>query len=326
MKTFFTVLKNDYLRTVPRVVPLIFVTAFTLLSIVLGVHMTGVQQVKGHVAIISENSEAAIPQSTKQLDIKVVTEKPPYSALVEQKYDAYVTIDANGNYSVETLLSEDYKNMILLLLENPNAQIGDIKAARGVGVNIIGFMMMFMLMISFGNLFVFADDKEQGQLKRVATTPASFGAYLAAHVVYCLSILLPEYLLLVILKLFGSNIGFSLPQYAGLMLILGLMGISFGLLLHTFIHKPDNANMLGNSVTILTSILAGSFYSFTKNNTVLEKITMVLPQKDFMDFALYMQNGEAAKHIWPMAYVAAFILVLFVLSCVVLRSMYVKKV
>ena len=326
MKTFFAVLKNNYLRTVPRVVPMIFITAFTLLSTILGVHMTGVQQVKGHIAVITENATNADAQYSRYLDVKTFSEKPPYSSLVEQKYDAYVTIDENGAYSIETLKNDDYKKLLATLLESPNAEIPADKTARGVGVNILGFMMMFLLMISLTNLFAFADDKEQGQLRRLAAAPAPFGAYLAAHCVYALSLLLPEYILLVILKMCGRDIGFTLPQYAGLMLLLGFLGISFGLLLNTLIKKPDNANMLGNSVTVLSSILAGSFYSFSKDSPMLDKITTLLPQKDFMDFAIRLQNGEAASHLLPLIYVVAFALILFTVSCVILQGMYVKKI
>jgi ABC-2 type transport system permease protein len=132
--------------------------------------------------------------------------------------------------------------------------------------------------------------------------------------------------MLVVLKLCGWNIGFSLLQYAGLMIAIGFLGISFALLLHTFIKKPDNANMLGNSVTVLTSILAGGFYSFSKNNAVLDNIIKLVPQKEIMDFAQYLQNGNAGQHVWPILYVIAFALVLFVFSCTVLRRMYVKKI
>ena len=235
-------------------------------------------------------------------------------------------IGGSGDYAVETLRNDDFKNMLLMLLNNPNASIDTSKTERGVGVNILGFMMMFLLMLSFGNLFAFADDKEQGQLRRIAASPASFGWYLAAHFIYCLSFLLPEYILLVILKFCGYNLGFTLVQYALLMLILASLGVSFGLFLNTLFHKPDNANMLGNSVTVLTSILAGSFYSFSRNNEFLDKITKLIPQKDFMDFAQYLQNGEAAGHFWPIIYVVGFTLTLLVFSCLTLRRMYVKKV
>lgn len=327
MRTFLAVFKNNWLRTVPRVVPVIVFTAVTLASILFSVYITGMQQVKAHVVFIQENgSSTAVPESSQALDVAVMSEKPPRSSLVEQKYDAYVTADGAGNYQIETLRSDNFKSMLLLLLQNPSADISAFQTDRGVGVNIIGFMMMFLLMIAFFNLFAFADDKEQGQLRRIAAAPASFGWYLAAHCVYCLFMLLPEYLLLVVLKLCGWDIGFSLLQYAGLMAVLAFLGISFALLLHTLIKKPDNANMLGNSVTVLTSVLAGSFYSLSKNNAVLDSIIKVIPQKKLMDFAESLQSGGATEHWGSIAYVVAFSLVMFVFSCAVLHRMYVKKV
>lgn len=326
MRTFFTVLKNNYLRTAPRIAAVIVITLITLASVFIAVYVTRIQQVKGHIALIAQSGAAELPKSSDHLAITVVSEKPPRSDLVKQKYDAFVTVDADGTYDIETLRSDDFKNLILYLLADPDADVPALQTDRGTGVNIIGFMMMFLLMFAFANLFAFADDKEQGQLKRIAASPASFGGYLVAHCVYCLSLLTPEFLLLALLKGCGWDIGFSLWQYAYLMAALGFFGISFALLLHTLIKKPDHANMLGNAVMVLTSILSGSFYSFSKSNAVVDHLLKLLPQKQFMNFAQYLQNGSALSHMGPLLYVIGFALALFVFSCAVLRSLYVKKV
>ncbi|MGC6174686.1 ABC transporter permease [Lacrimispora sp. 38-1] len=326
MRTFRTTITNIYERTIPRIVTLILLTAFTLASMVLAVHLTEVQQVKGRIVLVTDKSAETLPQSPARLNIVVSPEKPPHSALVEQKYDAYVTIGKNGDYQIETLRSDSYKNMVLTLLKNPDAILKDSKTARGVGANIIGFMMMFLLMEVFANLFAFADDKEQGQLRRITAAPVSFSGYLAAHCVYCLSMFLPEYILLIILKYCGFDIGFTLLQYAGLLAVMGLFGISFALVLNTLINKPDNASMLGRSVIVLTSMLAGSFYLFTKKNMLLDLIIKVLPQKQFMNFVEYMERGEAWQHSFSIIYVIALSIVLFLVSCSVLRMKYMKRV
>jgi ABC-2 type transport system permease protein len=326
MRTFFSVLKNNYLRTVPRLTPVIVMTIITLVTIILAVYVTGMQQVKGHVAVITQGSTATLPKNSKQLDITVLTQRPPHSDLVKQKYDAYITINAKGAYEIETLHNSDFKNMITMLLQYPNAKVTENTTDRGVGVNIIGFMMMFLLMLAFSNLFAFADDKEQGQLRRIIAAPTSFWAYLAAHCVYCLTMMLPSFIMLAILKNCGWNIGFSLLQYAGLIVVLGFLGISFALLLNTFIKKPDNANMLGNSIAVLTSVLAGSFYSFSKNNEVFDNIIKLLPQKELLNFAQHLQNGTAWQNMGAILYVIGFSLVLLIISCIALRRMYIKKV
>jgi ABC-2 type transport system permease protein len=293
---------------------------------VLAVHLTDVQQVKGRIVLVTDQSADTLPTSSSRLNIVVSSEKPPHSALVEQKYDAYATIDQNGGYQVETLRSDSYKNMVLTLLKNPDAILKDSRTARGVGANIIGFMMMFLLMQVFANQFAFADDKEQGQLRRITAAPVSFAGYLAAHCIYCLSMFLPEYILLIILKYCGFDIGFTLLEYAGLLAVMGLFGISFALLLNTLINKPDNASMLGRSIIVLTSMLAGSFYLFSKKNILLDLIIKVLPQKQLMNFVEYMERGEAWQHSFSIIYVIALSTALLAASCSVLRMKYIKKV
>ncbi|MDW2800773.1 ABC transporter permease [Clostridium boliviensis] len=326
MRTFITTLTNIYERTIPRLVSMILLTVFTLASMVLAVHLTGVQQVKGRIVLVTDKSAETLPQSSARLNIVVSPEKPPYSALVEQKYDAYVTIGANGDYQIETLRDDDYKNMVLTLLKNSDAVLKDSKIPRGAGANIIGFMMMFVLMQVFANLFAFADDKEQGQLRRITTAPVSFWGYLTAHCTYCLSMFVPEYILLIVLKSCGFDIGFTLLQYAGLLAVLGLFGISFALLLYTLIDKPDNASMLGRSIVVLTSMLAGSFYLFSKKKILLDLIIKVLPQKQLMIFVEYMERGEAWHHGFSIIYVIAVSVVMFMVSCFALRMKYIKRV
>ena len=326
MKTFLTTLRNNYLRTLSRMNSFILLTIFTLASMVLEVHMTEVQQVKGRIVLVTDKSGETLPKSSPKLSVTVSTVKPPHSALVEQKYDAYVTISQNGDYEIETLRNDSYNNMVLQLLKNPDSKLKDSKAARGVGANIIGFMMMFLLLMIFGSLYAFADDKEQGQLRRITAAPISFVGYLLAHCFYCVSLFLPEYILLIVLKYCGFDIGFSLLEYAGLMVVLIFMGISFALLLYTMIQKPDNASMLGRSVSVLTSMLAGTFYLFSKKNAVLDIMIKLLPQKQLMNFVEYMERGEAYQHRFSMMYVISFSFVLFVIACSMLRMKYIKRV
>ena len=306
-----------------RLGPTLTMTAVTLVSILLAVYITGTQQIKGHIVMISETGNVSV--SSKYLSVVTMKKEPPYSSLVKQQYDAYVIDKGNGKYDIKTLKNNQFKNMIVSLLKNPKAPVPAQKTDRGVGVNIVGFMMMSLLMGTFMNLFTFADDKEQGQLMRISASPVSFTGYLAAHCIYCFSMMLPYYLMIALLKAAGFNIGFSLLQYALMLGVIGILGISFALLLNTLIGKPDNANMLGNSLVTLTTVLAGSFFSFSKDNKILDSIIKILPQKQQLDFAQSLQNGEASAHLLSLCYVVVFSILLFAVSCVILRMKYVKK-
>ena len=215
--------------------------------------------------------------------------------------------------------------MLQLLLKNPQAKIPAQKNDRSVGVNVVGFLMIFLGMSTFFYFFPFAEDKEQGQLLRISASPLSFNKYLAAHFLFCLCSFVPPWAALAVLKAVGWNIGFSIGQYAGLFLILAILGSSFALLLNTLLKKPDNANMLGNSVMIVTSTLAGCFYSFSKDNAVLDRLIRILPQKQFMDFAVKLQNGEALQHPYPILYILALSLAMFGVAYVKLRHDFVER-
>jgi ABC-2 type transport system permease protein len=325
MNTFFTVLKNNYLRTIPRIVPVMIYTGVTLLTILFSIYFTGTQQVRARIIYIPADSSVSIPHSSSALQVTASDTAPSSADLMKRKYDAAIFAGSDGSYQIRTYLNEKSKNMILNLVKHPDADLSSYEKQRGVGVNVLGFMMMFLLMSALSNLFAFSDDREQGQLSRIILAPISFSWYMAAHMVYCITLLLPAYLLLVLLKLLGWNIGFSLLQFAGLILLLALLGISMALLLHTLIIKPDNANMLGNSITVLTCLLAGSFHSITSRYPVLNKATDLLPQKKLLDYAGYLEQNTAAAHSSLLYYVILFSLFLFLISVILLRKQYLDK-
>lgn len=319
-----SVLKNNYCRMAKRLPATLIMTLVMIASIVLAVYVTSAQQIKGHVVLVTGQSTSSV--NSKSLSVTVMKKEPPYSDLVKQKYDAYIIDKGNGKYHIKTLRSNDFKTMLQGILKNPKMIVPQQKTDRGIGVNIVGFLITFMLTEAFMNLFTFADDKEQGQLTRIVTTPVSIVGYIAANCIYCLSMFLPAYLTIVVIKIAGFDVGFSLLQYALLLFIIGMLGISFALLLNMFFKKPDNASMFGNATVILTSIMAGSFYSFSKGNKILDYIIKVLPQKQLLDFAQCIQNKDSMSHLLHLWYIAAFIIVLLAISCYKLRVEYVKRV
>lgn len=317
------VLKNNYCRILPRLATVLVMLAVAVASIFLAVCITGRQQVEGRVALI--NPTTAVILDSKVLAVTTLKKEPPYSALVKRQYDAYVVFNPDGGYTIKTLRSDDFKKLIELVLKNPGAKLPADPSARGVGVNIIGFMMMFLSLNAFFFMFPFAQDKEEGQLARITASPLSFSKYLAMHCVFCVSSFVPALIVLAVLKAVGFDIGFSISQYTLLLLALAIFSVSLSLILNAFFKKPDNANMFGNSILIITTTLAGCFYSFSRGNKVLDVIVKVLPQKQFLNFAQYMQNGGAASHPLPLIYVLAFSFALFSAAVTKLRREYLRK-
>jgi len=230
MNTFFTILANDYRRTVPRLAGTLIMTFVMFVMILLAVYVTHLQQIKGHIAYIPSGTDVSVPGHPSYLDVTVLLTEPPRSSLYKQTYDAVVRAGADGTITVDTLRNDAFRAMVVRAFSTrPGADAAVPQpagtAARNTGVNIVGFLLMFLLMQSFSNMFVFADDKEQGQLVRISSTPAPFASYLAAHCVYSVSLIAPSWIILAVLDACGVNVGFTLAEYALLILVISFSGV-----------------------------------------------------------------------------------------------------
>jgi ABC-2 type transporter. len=325
MNTFFTILANDYRRTVPRLAGTLIMTFVMFVMILLAVYVTHLQQIKGHIAYIPSGTDVSVPGHPSYLDVTVLLTEPPRSSLYKQTYDAVVRAGADGTITVDTLRNDAFRAMVVRAFSTrPGADAAVPQpagtAARNTGVNIVGFLLMFLLMQSFSNMFVFADDKEQGQLVRISSTPAPFASYLAAHCVYSVSLIAPSWIILAVLDACGVNVGFTLAEYALLILVISFSGVCFALLLNTFIRKPDNANMFGNAAIMLATLVSGSFYAAPPEHSAFNIFVRTLPQKGIMDFARALASGSACSHAGTLLYVLCIGLAMLAVSCAVLRK------
>jgi ABC-2 type transport system permease protein len=84
--------------------------------------------------------------------------------------------------------------------------------------------------------------------------------------------------------------------------------------------------MAGSASVVLTSILAGSFYSFEKGNKVLEMIIKVLSQKAFLALSDSLEKGMRIISWLPNGLYLIVLIAAFVLIAVIkTRRDYVKN-
>lgn len=280
-------------------------------------------ELKGNIAVISTDSDIAF-MDCNYFNITKLDADLPKSELVQNRYDAVVTIK-DGLYSMDTIKSNEFKTMLYDALEHPDIFVPNMDTSRKIGTNIIGYMMMFLLMQGVLYARFFAEDKEKHMIERVAMSPIYFMKYLLGHAVFITSIIsLPSFAVIVIAKIMGVSIGFSLLQYAGLIVILGGLSTAFALFLNSLFCVADTANMLGSSIIILSSILAGSFYSFTKDKTLFNKLLHIIPQKDFINFVDALEKGTVSRSIeLQLIYVIGLSAILFIFAIVKTRKDYI---
>lgn len=149
-------------------------------------------------------------------------------------------------------------------------------------------------------------------MERIAVTPLSFVKYLTAHFLYAfLMLYLPSMGVVAAARIMGLNIGFALWEYAVLLGILCMLAVAFGIFMHTFCKSMDSANMTASPLIVLTSILAGTFYTFAHSNQIMNALINVLPQKNFISFVNGMERGSLNLHHYQqLSYCLVMIVVL----------------
>jgi ABC-2 type transport system permease protein len=167
-----------------------------------------------------------------------------------------------------------------------------IMAERGVGTNILGFILMILLMQGVALTIFFEEDRNIKTFRRILTAPVSEKKYLFAQGIFTfLCLYIPSYLAVTIISVcFGINIGFSFGMLAILMMILCALSTAFGLFMTAVLDRE--ISLVASGISMITCVLAGCFISFTDNNKVLDAICSIFPQKSYITLIHGIEKGN----------------------------------
>ncbi|EHN16362.1 ABC transporter permease [Clostridium sporogenes] len=319
----FAILKNNFYRVISKKSIIVTTIIFVPLMIMAAVYFTGKMEIKGTIAVVFENKSVNL--NTKHLNVKMLDKRPNISELLLNKYDAVLEDKGNGKIQITTIKGEKFKNTIKNYLKLPQNIKGniDIGEKRGVGTNILGFLIMIILVQSVGLMVLYPEDRDFKTFRRMLVSPVSEGKYLLAQGIFNFIIIyIPVFLAIVITKaVFNVNIGFSYGNLAILLSIITFLGTAFALFITSAIDDLESSLMLGSVIITLTSILSGSFYSFSDNNKILDMIVNILPQKSYLTLVQGVENGKSIlNYKLELSYIVILILVLFTLASLMTKK------
>jgi ABC-2 type transport system permease protein len=285
------------------------------------VFFTARLEVKGNVAVVT-SSHKAVSINSKYLHVEKLNKVPEKSFLVMNKYDAILLDNGDGNFEIVTIKSDSFKTKLQQILFNGNADFSEPEK-RGIASNILGYLVMMVFIQGLLYMMMYSDDKENGTFKRIGVSPASIGTYLAGHGIFnFLLVFVPTFLIIAVSKLiFNIDIGLSYLNYAWLLALITFLVTSFSLLLSSVFKKAESSNMIGQSIAVLTSLLAGCFYSFDNSHTIMKKIISLLPQKNFLVLIQGIEQGRSLGEYLPqLTYLLVFPVLLLVLSAILVKT------
>ncbi len=246
---------------------------------------------KANVGVVGNN----INFNSDEVNIIRLANNVPLSDLVKNKYDAVVLYE-NGKNKVETIKDDNFKNKIEKIVNGENATIKDGEK-RGVASNIVGYITMFILLEGVLLYKFFFDDKK-GIAKRVISANISYAQYVLSHLISVfIMIFVPTVIITILSKeLLNFDARVTTIELAFIVLILSFLGSAFGLIISSVTRDMDSAGMLGNMISIITTLFAGSFFTISNNNLV-NIIANVMPQKHILNFTIALENGKGLSYM-----------------------------
>lgn len=315
------IIKNDFKRILNEKHYLIIVLTVTMATIMLAVYFTAKFQIKANLAVVSDSSKLNINSAYVQTHLmKTVPEK---SELIMGKYDAVIIDKGNGSYKIDTFKGQEFKTMLERGIKKPSYFSGKSDDNRKAGTNILGYLTMFILIE--GTIFMkfFSEDKMTKAFKRIMTSPVSLKSYVLGHCIFnFIMMYIPTFIILIIEKeLLKVDIGFNYIQYSYLLLIITLLSTAFAFFMSAVIENSDDSMMMSNFIIILTSILSGSFYSFSSKNNIVDRLTALMPQKNFISLVEKIENNNAISgYSAELSYIVLIIVIFFVLGTIICRT------
>lgn len=285
-------LKNSFNRILAKKEIIIVAMVIVPLMIGIAILFSGKAKINEHIALVSNHAQN-IPKDDR-IKIDLMKQKPATSKLLLGKYAAIVDEKNDGTFDVIDINSVASKKIIEDFLKVGKISESDESEGekRGVGTRILGFLIMILLMQGVALITLYPEDRTLKTFRRVLTAPVSERQYLFAQGIFTfLFIFIPTYLAIVITKVcFGVEIGYGFLMLAILIGILSALSTSLALFIASVLDR--DISLAATGIYVITSILAGCFYSFTTSNKILDTICSIFPQKEYMTLIQGIENGK----------------------------------
>lgn len=274
----------------------IIAIALVVIPLMIGIAIlfTGVHR-KEIIAYVTEGT-VAVP-ADRRFQVVELKEYPPMSDLVLGKYSFIVKKSGNDSYDVQTLKNKSEKDVITNFfitgkIPDTYKSEDELFNERGVGTNILGFILMLVLMQGVALATLFPEDRSLKTFRRILSEPVSKKQYLSVHgafIYICLYV--PSYLAIILIKtIFHVDIGFSYLTLMLLMAVLTALATAFALFMSSIMDR--NINLVTSGISIVTCVLAGCFIPFGENNKFVSWLCGLLPQKAFMTLVHNVEMGQ----------------------------------
>ncbi|TXK85775.1 ABC transporter permease [Paenibacillus sp. N3.4] len=234
-----------------------------------------------------------------------------------------ITLHADQGLKGSTLLEAVDKTWNQMKKHQVNAHLTDYNLYVNPGMHIvIGFMLMFMMVVVNNTVAVIMEDRRQRTMARTYTAPVRaleimVGNLLGSFLVGTLQILV---ILLVTRYITHYEYGLPfLPQFIILeFFLLASMGIASAVA--GMVRNSTNMSIINSLVITPTCMLGGCFWPISLMPEWMQKMANFVPQKWAIDAIARMASGQTLSQMWMhMGVLTLFALILLGVGSVILK-------
>lgn len=287
-------MKNHLYRAKEHKGRILIMLSLSFVAICLALWMTNTAQEKMRIAIIGD--QTSVLQSSESVTFVPLENVPKQSVLIQGMYDGVILFEAEKPVIIFAKNDKISQKLEQVISVGDNKRV-DEEQQKGMARNILGYVLMFLLMLGVFSTFLYTEDKEKHRLERLLYSSITLRQVFCSYTLFIFGLLwIPSLCFLGSLSfIFQVNLGLSFTDYAILLGVLSLLGSTFALCNASFFDTGDQSNMMGSMLVLLTSLISGNFFSIPMTNRFWEGVTRYLPQKQFISLVTNLEQGESYR-------------------------------
>lgn len=281
-------LRNHYYRLLENKSKFVLNIVLIIVAILGGRYINQKTSVEFHIGVIGNPSEIV---EMDNVIVEELQELPPTSQLVLGDFDAVIDT-RQDQLEIVSVKNEEFKSTMKSMIEGSSALQSEALSKKNAATSIMGYVMVIVFMCGITGAFLFLEDKEKHVMQRIFYSDSSQLKLIASYFIFILLeiFFITMVIITVLMKLFQLDLGMSLFNYAICIAVLSLLATSFALFNASLFQSEDEANMLGNMILLITSMMAGSFFQAPSNVGWFSTLTNILPQKHYLHLITSMSE------------------------------------
>lgn len=219
---------------------------------------------------------------------------------------------SGGDKAIFDKLYEGFKVQTLTVNSN---LVKDNSVDKSKTVHSVGFLIMFMLQGAITTSGFILKEKKEKTYFRIFSTPVNSKVYIGANMLANMCIMIVQSILVIFSSkyIFKLNTGLPDLEFLSILVIFGLVCVTFGILLVAFTSTSRQAGALATLIITPTCMLSGCWWPIEIMPNFMRQIANFLPQTWALEAIKELQSGKTYIGMAPVLGILIFFALSFFL-------------